>query len=140
MRIRSFSLIISAALLAACAGTPGPGDSGYPYNVAGDYSGTITVQGQAAAGTMQIETASGGAVSGSFAVTQPFQLGGSVAGTLMGDQLTLEIAYGPNPATGCTAGTLSGTLTVTENGSSFAGDITVNDCGNTLTGAMSFSR
>ena len=140
MRIKSFGLVTAAVLLAACAGTPGPGDAGYPYNVDGTYAGSFTVEGQAFSANLQVTTESGGTVSGTFEVTQPIRLSGVLEGTLMGDQLTMTISYSDNPMTGCTAGTVSGTTTVTDNGQSITGPMTIDDCGQTLQTRVDFSR
>ena len=91
-----------------CAGSPGPGDAGYPYNVAGDYSGSLTVAGVTMTGTIQVSTQPGGGVTGTVSVNRPIQINGTLNGTLAGDQLTVGIAYGNNPATGCSGGTMDG--------------------------------
>jgi hypothetical protein len=70
MKLQRFMDLVAAVALAACAGTPGPGDSGYAYNVEGDNDGVATVDGQAFSGPMQLSTAPGGIVTGSYRVTQ----------------------------------------------------------------------
>ena len=101
IRIKTPGLLVLVAILVGCAGSPGPGDAGYPYNVAGDYSGSLTVAGVTMTGTIQVSTQPGGAVTGTVSVNRPIQINGTLNGTLAGDQLTVGIAYGNNPATGC---------------------------------------
>ena len=140
MRIRTIGLFIGAALVVGCAGTPGPGDAGYPYNVDGDYSGSLMVSGLTFTGTMQISTQPGGAVTGTFSLNRPVQINGTIDGTLTGDQLTVGIKYGSNPATGCSGGTVEGALTISEHGASISGPVTVADCGEMLDATINFSR
>ena len=94
MRIRTIGLFIGAALVVGCAGTPGPGDAGYPYNVDGDYSGSLMVAGLTMTGTIGVSTQPGGMVTGTVSVNRPIQINGTLNGTLAGDQLTVGIAYG----------------------------------------------
>ena len=136
---RSLALFLALSLT-ACAGTPGPGDSGYPFNVEGSYRGAISVDGQGFSGTMQLRTEAGGMVSGSFEITQPVGITGRIEGMLVGDQLTLAMRYANNPATGCTGGAAEGTVTVDEGGSMIRGRLTVNDCGASLAAQMNFRR
>jgi hypothetical protein len=124
----------------ACGGTPGPGDSGYAFNVDGAYNGTVSVEGQAFSGSLELTTAPGGVVSGTFRVTQPVEMGGDVEGTLMNDQLTVRMSYGSNPLTGCNSGSMTGTLTVTEGGARVAGPVTIDDCGQILGGSVRYTR
>ena len=140
MRIRTIGLFIGAALVGGCAGTPGPGDAGYPYNVDGDYSGSFMVDCLTFTGTMQISTQPGGAVTGTLSLNRPVQINGTIDGTLTGDQLTVGIKYGSNPATGCSGGTVEGALTISEHGASISGPVTVVDCGEMLDATINFSR
>ena len=71
MNAHRLGLIALAAAITACAGTPGPGDAGYPYNVEGAYTGSITVNGVPFAGNLTVEIGEGGVVRGTFNVTQP---------------------------------------------------------------------
>ena len=86
MNTRRITALLSLAMLAACAGTPGPGDSGYPYNVAGPYTGQFVVDGEALPSTIQLQTHAGGVVTGSFNVS-PLGISGELEGTVIGDQL-----------------------------------------------------
>ena len=49
------------ALASACAGNPEPGESGYPYNLAGRYQAEFLVDGAPYRGTIDLSTAPGGA-------------------------------------------------------------------------------
>ncbi len=140
MRLTHLISIITLTTLAACGGTPGPGDSGYAYNVDGTYSGAVTVEGQAFSGSVDLTTTPGGVVTGTFTVTQPIQMSGDVEGTLMNDRLTVRMTYVDNPLTGCSAGSMTGTLTVTEGGAGLSGPVTVDDCGQTLGASVSYTR
>ncbi len=140
IRIKTSGLLILAALVVGCAGSPGPGDSGYPYNVAGDYSGSLTVAGVTMTGTIQVSTQPGGAVTGTVSVNRPIQINGTLNGALAGDQLTVGIAYGNNPATGCSGGTMDGALTIAEHGANISGAVKITDCGEILDATIDFSR
>jgi len=138
MNTRRLTAIFSVALLVACAGTPGPGDSGYLYNVIGPYSGQFVVDGQALPSTMQLETAPGGAVTGTFRV--PIMgITGVLEGTVIDDQLTLTGNY-RNPETGCDSGIAEVTATIGEDGTSIQGRVEVSECGQFLSGTARFSR
>ncbi len=140
MRIRTPGLLVLAGLVVGCAGSPGPGDAGYPYNVAGDYSGSLTVAGVTMTGTIQVSTQPGGAVTGTVSVNRPIQINGTLNGALAGDQLTVGIAYGNNPATGCSGGTMDGALTIAEHGANISGAVKITDCGEILDATIDFSR
>ena len=140
MRIRTPGLLVLAGLVVGCAGSPGPGDAGYPYNVAGDYSGSLTVAGVTMTGTIQVSTQPGGGVTGTVSVNRPIQINGTLNGILAGDQLTVGIAYGNNPATGCSGGTMDGALTISEHGANISGAVKIADCGEILDATIDFSR
>ncbi len=124
-------------LLTACAGNPGPGEPGYPFNLSGDYAGEFTVDGMALPAIMTLATGVGGAVTGSFTVSA-MGITGEVEGTLVGDQLTFRASY-YNPETSC-PGTAESAVTVGEEGGSLSGPLTVNECGQILSGSLSFRR
>jgi len=140
IKIRTPGLLVLTGLVVGCAGSPGPGDAGYPYNVAGDYSGSLTVAGVTMTGTIQVSTQPGGGVTGTVSVNRPIQINGTLNGTLAGDQLTVGIAYGNNPATGCSGGTMDGALTISEHGASISGAVKIADCGEILDATIDFSR
>ena len=140
MKLHRLVSLAALTALHACAGTPGPGDSGYAYNVNGEYIGSVSVEGEAFNGSLELTTAPGGVVSGTYRITQPVQLGGGVEGTLLNDQLSIRMRYGNNPLTGCSGGTMTGTLAVAEGGASLSGPVTIDDCGLVLDGSVSFRR
>ena len=140
MKTRSLAILAITALFAACAGTPGPGDSGYAFNANGLYTGGLDFQVVTLNGTIELTPGPGGAVTGTFSITQPAPISGTLAGTIVGDQLTFEITYGQNALTGCSGGTMKGTVTVSDGGSSLTGTVTADDCGTVIPGDMEFSR
>jgi hypothetical protein len=137
MNTRHLAAALSVAFLVACAGTPGPGDDGYLYNVAGPYSGQFVVDGQPLNGTMRLATGGGGVVTGSFAVSM-MGITGELEGTVVEDRLTFRGTY-RNPETGCD-GVASVNATIGENGSTIEGRIEVSECGQFLTGTVRFRR
>ncbi|MBT3773764.1 MAG: hypothetical protein HN899_12295 [Gemmatimonadales bacterium] len=139
MKIRQAALLLFVAFLGACGGPPAPGDSGYPYNVEGAYSGTLGVDGQGFAVEASIITEGGGIVSGVFRVTQPVEIVGVIEGTLLGDQLDIMIDYRNNPMTGCD-GTVGGVATVSEGGGVLTGSMMITDCTDQLSGDMRLTR
>jgi len=125
------------ALLAACAGNPGPGDPGYPYNVSGTYSGRFMVEGQSLGATLSLQTSPGGVVGGEVQVPD-MGVTAEVEGTVAANQLTLRIAYF-NPVTRCD-GLAEGTVTVTEGGATFSGPVTIIECGQSMGASLTFRR
>jgi hypothetical protein len=130
-------LLLSATLLAACAGTPGPGEAGYPFNVTGSYSGDLMLEGAGLGATMSLETGAGGVVTGTVRVSE-MGIAATAEGTLVGDQLVLRISY-KNPGTGCD-GVAEVTATVTEGGAAIAGPMAVRECGQAMGGSARFRR
>ena len=130
-------LLLTAALLSACAGTPGPGEVGYPFNVTGSYSGDLTVDGNGLGATLAIETGAGGIVTGTVRVPE-IGITAPAEGTLVGDQLVLRIRY-KNPGNGCD-GIAEVTATVTEGGAAIAGPMAVTECGQSMGGSARFRR
>ena len=123
----------------ACAGNPGPGESGYPFNLSGAYDGEVLVDGQTFGVTMEIETVVGGALEGSYSVTSPVNMSGPVTGSIVADSVTFTLDY-LNPMDGCD-GILDGTGTVKEGGVGFSGRARVNDsCGGFLSGSFTLRR
>lgn len=139
-RFRSFGLpVLAMALAWACAGTPGPGDSGYPFNLSGSYGGDIFVEGMSFAATLDLRTGPGGALEGTYGVTSPVSMSGEVQGTLVADTARFSMDY-VNPMDGC-GGTLEGTGTVEEGGGAFSGRARINDaCYGSLSGNFSFQK
>jgi len=128
--------VLLAVLAWGCAGTPGPGDPGYPFNLSGVYAGEIYVEGMAFSFEMDVRMYPGGELGGTYTVTSPMSMGGDVAGTLVADTARFNLDY-MNPMDGC-GGTLDGTGTVEAGGETFAGRVRVNDsCGGYLSGTFS---
>jgi hypothetical protein len=131
-------VILATTSFAACAGNPRPGEAGYPYNLTGSYRAEFVVQGTPYRGDMNLATAPGGIVSGSFSVTGPDAVVGTVEGTMATDSLAFVMPY--EQVGGC-AGTVEGTAAVSEGGAGFASPITVQDsCGGTLSGTLTVER
>lgn len=133
-RIAASALLV---LLAACAGNPGPGEPGYPFNVSGSYSGQFTVEGQGISATLSLQTAPGGAVTGDVRVPE-MGITAPVEGTVVGSQLNLRIAY-RNPGSGCD-GVAESTATIGEGGATISGPLTITECGQPMGGSLSFRR
>ena len=136
--VRSLVLLHAAWVAAACAGNPQPGAPGYRYNVSGAYDANFVVEGTSYAGTASLTTASGGAVTGTVAVTSPMTLNMNAAGTVVADSLRVSLPY--TMPDGCNGTAyLSGTVTV--GGDSAGGVMSVDDsCGGTLGGTFTLTR
>ena len=135
MRHADLRLSLLAAALVGCATTPGPGDTGYAYNVGGSYVGRLFVGGSPFDATLQLRTLVGGRVAGGFRVTSPVELDGPVRGSVVDDLLRITITYaGPD---GCD-GRIEGILTVEPGGDVVEGPVTVTDCRSRDAGTMSF--
>ena len=132
-------VILATMFVAACAGNPQPGESGYPYNLTGRYQAEFLVEGNPYRGTMDLTTAAGGVVTGSFAVTDPAQVVGSVEGTIVADSLDFQMPY-EILDNGC-AGTVHGRAGIAEGGTGFGSPIRLDDsCGGEMTGTVTVTR
>ena len=139
MRPIAHLLILSAAFAAGCAGNPEPGESGYPFNLTGRYQAEFVVDGTPYRGTMDLSTASGGAVSGSFAVTDPTQVVGTVEGAIVADSLDFQMPY-EILENGC-AGVVHGRGAIVEGGTGLGGAIRLDDaCSGELNGTLTLTR
>jgi len=138
MRVRTTIGAATAILMVACAGSPEPGQSGYPYNVDGLYAGRLTVEDQRFDATLQLETGRGGRVRGTFTVSAPLEIEGRVGGVLVDDLLRLTLTYTSGDRS-CSS-SIEGILTVERGGTVVDGPITITDCGDALPGRMSFRR
>ena len=138
MRVRTTISAATAILMVACAGSPGPGQSGYPYNVDGLYAGRLTVEDQRFDATLQLETAPGGRVRGSFTVSAPLEIEGRLSGMLVDDLLRITLTY--TSAERSCSSSIEGILDVERGGAVVDGPITITDCGDALPGRMSFRR
>lgn len=125
--------------LAACAGNPGPGEAGYPFNLSGTYSGEVLVEGEAFAMSLDVRTEAAGVIQGTYEVTSPVSMSGDITGTLVADTATLRLDY-VNPMDGC-GGTFEAKGPVEEGGDAFSGRARVNDsCGGFLSGTVRLRR
>lgn len=125
--------------LAACAGAPGPGEAGYPFNLSGSYSGQVSVEGQAFSMTVDLRTEAAGVIRGTYEVTSPVSMAGDVTGTLVADTATIRLDY-MNPMDGC-GGNFEAKGPVDEGGDAFSGRARVNDsCGGFLSGTVRLRR
>lgn len=144
MRMRTMTLGIAVAALAvACAGTPGPGEPGYAYNLDGLYSGRLMVEGEPFDATLDLRTSRGGRVRGSFRVRSPLEIDGRLQGILIDDLLRIDVTYPGGDATtpgGLCENGVQGILSVSRGGGIVEGPVTIADCGDTLAGRMSFRR
>jgi hypothetical protein len=131
--------ICSASFLAACAANPQPGEPGYPYNLSGSYRVEVLVDGAPYRGMMELSTAPGGVVNGSFMVTEPVHVAGTVEGAIVADTLDFRMPY-EIQENGC-AGVVSGRGGVAEGGGAFSSPVVLDDsCGGEMSGTISIQR
>lgn len=132
-------VILATTSLAACAGNPKPGEPGYPYNLTGRYNAEFIVEGTPYRGNMDLTTSAGGAVSGNFMVAgPPGPVVGTVEGTIATDSLSFLMPY--EQPDGC-AGTVEGSVAISEGGAGFAGPVQIDDsCGGTLSATLKVDR
>jgi hypothetical protein len=130
---------LAAALGAACAGGLRPGDADYAYNATGVYTGRLMVEGQPFEARLDLRTARGGSVRGSFSVAAPFELDGRVTGAVVDDLLRVTLAYEASDGAPCN-GRIEGILTIERGGAIIDGPVTITDCEGALAGRASFRR
>lgn len=142
MRSKTMIGTAAALLVAACAGSAGPGRSGYPYNVDGLYGGLLRVESERFDAKLRLETSRGGRVRGSFTVSAPLEIEGQVTGTLVDDLLRLTLTYeNADRSAGRTCrSSIEGILSVERGGGTVEGPVTITDCDDALAGRMSFRR
>jgi hypothetical protein len=131
------------ALLCACAGTPGPGDAGYAYNVEGVYAGRLLVDGERFDARAELSTMRSGRVRGTFRVVAPLEIDATVDGVVLEDLLRFNLRYGSSQrgADGRPCeGSIEGVLSVERGGGVFEGPVTITDCGDSFVGRLSFRR
>ena len=130
--------IAIAVLYGACAGNPQPGDPGYAYNLSGAYDATYDLDVGSYSGTIEMETARGGVVTGKYLLINPDMVEGSISGTIVGDAFTYS---GPYERHGGCGGTVTGAGVITEGGTSVSGEIEIeDDCSGPIAGTYSFDR
>ena len=131
---------ISAALLgAACAGNPAPGESGYRFNLQGDYDVLISVQGMDFTGTADLSTVPGGVVTGELRLTSPEPVTADLTGSVADSTFSFESTY--TRGGGC-EGALIGTGAIEPEGTGSSGNLDVaDDCaGGMMEGKFELSR
>lgn len=139
MRATLTCLICSATFLAACAANPKPGEPGYPYNLDGPYQVEVVVDGTPYRGMMELTTAPGGSVNGSFMVTAPVHVDGTVEGAIVADTLDFRMPYAIQE-NGC-VGVVTGRGGVAQGGGAFSGPVALDDsCGGAMSGTISIQR
>jgi hypothetical protein len=132
-------VILGSTALIACAGNPRPGEPGYPYNLSGRYEAEFIVDGTPYRGLMDLSTAPGGAVSGSFTVTDPANVMGTVGGAIVADTVDFQMPY-EILDNGC-SGVLYGRNAIAEGGEAFGGAIRLDDsCGGEMAGMARIQR
>lgn len=132
-------ILVSTLLLGACAGSPRPGQSGYPYNVRGVYAGRLLVESEAFDAELELSTASGGRVRGAFRVREPVAIDGDVEGVVVDDLVRLTVTYRNLDRAACVS-RIEAILTVEPGGGTIDGPATISDCGDPLPGRMSLHR
>jgi hypothetical protein len=140
---KAASLLVAVGLTVlvswTCAGNPGPGDPGYPFNLQGGYGGQVLLEGEAFGVNLEVRTGPGGFLEGIYQVTAPIRMDGPLTGSVAADSVSFSLEY-LNPMDGC-GGILDGHGTVAEGGASFSGRARVNDsCAGYLAGTFSFRR
>jgi hypothetical protein len=147
MRLRHIfncmAIVAAMVVVTGCAGAPGPGESGYAYNVDGAYRGRLMVEGSPFEATLDLRIARGGRIRGSFSVRAPLEIDGAVDGTVVGDLLRITLSYesaGRADSGRACEGRIEGILSVSAGGATIDGPVTITDCGDSLPGSMSFRR
>jgi hypothetical protein len=92
MRFRT-GLIGLALLAVGCSGNPQPGDSGYAYNIQGEYALTIDTEGGTFTGKAVMDTQPGGYVSGTVNLESPEKITGDFEGDLAAKLYTFTLTY-----------------------------------------------
>ncbi len=129
---------ILALSFAACAGNPEPGEPGYPYNLSGRYTADFVVQGGTYRATMDLSTAPGGALSGTFSIPDPL-ITGTVEGAVTADTVDFQMPY-EMVEQGC-AGVVQGRTAIAAGGAGFEGPIRLEDsCNGQMEGTLAVRR
>lgn len=135
----SMSLMILAMVVVGCAANPKPGDAGYAFNVTGTYEADFDLEGIVYSGSIDLSTAPGGVVEGSFDLSDPVPIQGTVRGTISADTLSYEGEY-TSLSDGC-AGAVTGSGVVLTGGESVTGEFGIDDmCGGQMGGTFTFTR
>jgi hypothetical protein len=117
--------------------TPGPGDAGYPYNLAGQYATDMSVGDTRYTGSMELATRAGGAVSGTMKLTAPIAITAELKGSVTGDSVAVG---GPYRTPDCT-GVLRGRGRIADGGTSAWGRVYIDDgCVGAMAGSFRLER
>lgn len=133
------AVLLMAGVLAGCAGNPGPGEKGYPFNLNGEFDAVVVVQGMPYSGTATLSTAPGGVVTGDLRFDRPVEVIGTFDGSVRDSVLMFDSSYERDM--GC-RGTLIGDGVVLPGGDSASGTIEIaDDCGGgVMEGTFEFAR
>jgi hypothetical protein len=131
--------IAASLMCAACAGNPAPGESGYRFNLQGDYDVLISVQGMDFTGTAELSTVPGGVVTGELRLTHPEPVTAGLTGSVADSMFQFESTY--TRAGGC-EGALVGSGAIEEDGVGSSGNLDVaDDCaGGVMEGSFELTR
>jgi hypothetical protein len=118
-------IVVSLPLLAAasCSRAPGPGDAGYRYNVDGRYASDIVVRDARYAGSTQLATRAGGALSGTMTFVTPISVTAELSGAVRGDSIAFDGRYRTPDCTGV----LRGRGRIADGGDSAWGRVSMDD-------------
>lgn len=128
-------LALSLALCAACASGARPA-GGRPYEVGGSYGGRLVVERQSFDGVLILRGA-GARLTGTLRIMEPFHIDGRVRAERIDELLRLNVTY--RGEDGC-QGSIEGILTISPDGDTVAGPVTVLDCDQAVAGSLSFRR
>jgi hypothetical protein len=99
----------------------------------------LDVEGMVFTTTMELNTAPGGAVAGSFTASGMGPVTGTITGTVTEDLFVFQVRYN-RTAEGC-SGILSGRATIETGGGGFATSVGIDDnCDGSLSGYLRLSR
>lgn len=127
---RLSGVVVFGLLIAACSGNPQPGESGYGYNVQGDYAVTISFNGDTRTGTASMQTALGGDVTGKIDIKTPEKIAGDFTGNVTSKLFVFTLTY----QRGDCEGVGRGSAEVAAGGEMIVGTMEIGDeCEPTLT-------
>lgn len=121
--VRIGGLALLVLLIGACSGNPQPGQSGYPYNVQGDYDLTIEFNGESRTGRASMQTTVGGDVTGSIDIASPEPIKGQFTGNVGSKLWVFTLTY----QRGDCEGVGRGSAEVAAGGEMIAGSMEIGD-------------
>lgn len=101
--------------------------------------GYLSVEAQSFDASLDVRTDAGGSVRGSFRVGSPYEIEGRVRGSIIDDLFRITVTYASAGRDGCES-RIEGILAVSEAGRVVDGPVTIWDCGDPLSGRMTFRR